>query len=373
MPTLSESERLDWLQLIRTPSIGPLTFHRLIAKYGSAKTALEAFPELSKKSARRPLKAPSRASVEDELEAADKNGARMIAACEDAYPSMLRAIPDPPPILFVRGHTQLFDKPGVALVGARNASLVGRKIAHMLAEGLGAEDYVIVSGLARGIDGAAHEASLQTGTIAVVAGGVDVIYPREHADLTAKIADVGIVLSECAMGQRPTARDFPKRNRLISGLSKGVVVIEAAEKSGTLITARFALEQGRDVFAVPGSPLDPRYHGTNRLIRDGALLVENAQDIIDALSSSLSGARENEPIAYGGSDHTQPDIDPALVSAVKKKILSSLGFTPVHEDELRREVDALPGVFSEAMLDLVLAGEISETSGARYILGLSDE
>jgi len=250
---LSPSERLDWLQLIRAPTIGPITFHRLLARYGSAADALKALPDLARKAGRRSaLKAADRGDAERELIDADRHGARCIAFGEEDYPPPLAAIPDPPPLLFMRGHAVLFDKPAIAIIGARNASGVGRKIARTLAADLGEAGVIVVSGLARGIDGAAHEAALSNGTIAVVAGGVDVIYPPEHAELTERIAREGAVISEMAMGRRPTARDFPKRNRLISGLSRGVVVVEAAKRSGTLITARFALEQGREVFAVPG-------------------------------------------------------------------------------------------------------------------------
>ncbi len=222
MPALSQSERLDWLQLIRTETIGPVTFSRLVERYGSPALAIDALPQLAAKAGRRAaLKPSSRADAEGELHNAERAGARMIARCEPDYPKPLAAIADAPPVIYVRGHASLFDRPGVAVIGARNASGAGRKLARMLAEGLGQAGVVVVSGLARGIDGAAHEAALNTGTIAVVAGGVDVIYPPEHGELTAAIAGRGVVLSEQPPGAQPTARDFPRRNRLISGLSRG--------------------------------------------------------------------------------------------------------------------------------------------------------
>ena len=296
MPVLDDQERLDWLQLIRTDSIGPITFHRLIKKYGSAAEALTALPELSSNAGRKkPLRAASRDEAQEELNRADEINARLISFCEPDYPQMLAAIPDPPPVIYLCGHASLFEKPAVAIIGARNASAVGRKIARTLAAGLGEADVTVVSGLARGIDGAAHDASIESGTIAVVAGGVDVIYPPEHEELTRAIASRGALISERPPGYQPTARDFPRRNRLISGLSRGVIVVEAAAKSGTLITARFALEQGREVFAVPGSPLDPRCQGANKLIRDGAMLVQEAQDVLDVLAAQSGGMDAKGP------------------------------------------------------------------------------
>lgn len=372
MPALSESERLDWLQLIRTPSIGPITFHRLLARYGTAAKALKALPDIATKAGRRTnLKPADRRAAEDELARAESHGARLIASCEDDYPKPLAAIPDYPPLLYLKGHASLFEKPSVAIVGARNASGVGRKIARALAADLGAAGIVVVSGLARGIDGAAHDAALTTGTVAVVAGGVDVIYPPEHDELRARIAKVGAVISECPMGYQPTARDFPKRNRLISGLSRGVVVVEAAKKSGTLITARFALEQGREVFAVPGSPLDPRCQGANRLIRDGATLVESANDILDILAEQNRGASDRKRGLFDWSDGMQEEPDLPRLAALRKDVLEVLSFTPLHRDEILREVDAPPGLIADALLELVLSGDAEEHAGGRFSLAAS--
>ena len=238
----------------------------------------------------------------------------------------------------------------------------------MLAEGLGARDIVVASGLARGIDGAAHEAALRTGTIAVVAGGVDVVYPPEHADLTRLIAEQGAVISEQPPGALPTARDFPRRNRIISGLSRGVVVVEAAAKSGTLITARFALEQGREVFAVPGSPLDPRCQGANKLIRDGAILVQSGDDIVEALAAQI---RNVEEPPRGFLEWAPADADgasPLDAMRLRDRLKESLSFTPLHRDEILRDIDAPASLVIDALVDLVLAGEAEEHSGGRFSL-----
>jgi len=363
---LSPTERLDWLQLIRTESVGPITFSRLLARFGSAAAALRALPNLSR-SVGRPvaLKLFDRGDAEAELARADALGCRLLAAAEPDYPDLLRALPDRPPLIYVRGHTGLFERPAVAVIGARNASTAGRRIARLLAEGLGRAGVVVVSGLARGIDSAAHEAALASGTVAVVAGGADIAYPPENAGLMNDIADSGAVISERAPGWEPTARDFPRRNRLISGLSRGVVVVEAAAKSGTLITARFALEQGREVFAVPGSPLDPRCQGANGLLRQGAILVETAEDILAVLAEQNRGAREARPPEDFG-DAGEPD--PALIRDVRAAVREQLSFTPMHRDAILREVDAAPALIIDALLELVLSGEAEEHSGGRFSL-----
>lgn len=367
MTSLSDKERLDWLQLIRTESIGPVTFSNLLKRFGSADAAISALPQLASKAGRKlPLRPAPRVQAETELAAADKCGARLIALCEDAYPKALAAIPDAPPVIFVRGHASLFEKPAVAVIGARNASSVGRKIARTLAQGLGASGVAVISGLARGIDGAAHEAALSTGTIAVVAGGVDVVYPPEHEDLTLAIAERGAVISEQPPGAVPTARDFPRRNRIISGLSRGVVVVEAASKSGTLITARFALEQGREVFAVPGSPLDPRCQGANKLIRDGAILVQSADDILEALAGQLRAVEDPGRGFIEWAPEPGSDERPGEIRKIRERVLEALSFTPLHRDELFRDVEAPASLVIEALIDLVLAGEAEEHSGGRF-------
>lgn len=367
MAALTDAERLDWLRLIRTETIGPITFMRLVDRFGSPARALEALPQLAVKAGRRgALKAAPRADAEAELARAAAAGMRLIARCEPEYSKPLAEIPDAPPVLYLRGHASLFEKPAVAVIGARNASGAGRKMARMIAEGLGAAGVVVVSGLARGIDGAAHDAALKTGTIAVVAGGADVIYPPEHDALTAAIAEQGAVISEQPPGAEPTARDFPRRNRLISGLSRGVVVVEAAARSGTLITARFALEQGREVFAVPGSPLDPRCQGANRLIREGATLVESAEDVLDVLAQQNRAAREPRNDFLGWSGEAEPD--PAEVRRIRDLVRELLSFAPTHRDEILREAEAPPPLVIDALIDLVLAGEAEEHSGGRFAL-----
>jgi len=367
MPTLSDAERLDWLRLIRTETIGPVTFARLVDRFGAPGRVIEALPQLAAKAGRRGgLKPASHAEAAAELDRARQAGARMIARCEADYPKPLAEIADAPPVIYVRGHAALFQRPAIAVIGARNASGVGRKIARMLSEGLGAAGVVVVSGLARGIDGAAHEAALTSGTIAVVAGGADVIYPPEHADLTTAIATRGAILSEQAPGAEPTARDFPRRNRLISGLSRGVVVVEAAARSGTLITARFALEQGREVFAVPGSPLDPRCQGANQLIRQGATLIESADDILDVLAQQTRVAREPAHDLFSWSG--EASVDDRDVARTREAVRDLLSFTPAHRDEILREADAAPALVIDALIDLVLAGEAEEHSGGRFSL-----
>ncbi|MGD9799954.1 MAG: DNA-processing protein DprA [Parvularculaceae bacterium] len=370
MPDLTDDQRLDWLQLIRTENIGPVTFARLMSRFGSARAVIDALPQLAAKAGRKlPLKAASRDAAKAEIDRAAAVGARLIASCEADYPRPLAEIPDAPPLIYLRGHASVFRKPAVAIIGARNASAIGRKMARLLAEGLGAHGMSVASGLARGIDGAAHEASLKTGTIAVVAGGVDVVYPPEHAALTEMIAEQGAIISEQPPGAEPTARDFPRRNRIISGVSRGVVVVEAAAKSGTLITARFALEQGRDVFAVPGSPLDPRCQGANRLIHDGATLVQSADDIIEALAGQLRGAQEPPRDFSAFADETRDERFSAEATArVRIAVRELLSFTPTHRDELLREIDAPGALVIDALIDLVLAGEAEEHSGGRFSL-----
>lgn len=272
---LADNERLEWLRLIRSENVGPITFHRLMERFGSAGAALQGLPELAAKGGKRGYRVYPSADALREIEHANRAGIRYIASCEPDYPAMLREISDAPPILTLKGHPHLLKRLCVAIVGARNASANGRSFARKLAAdlgqtSLGGDKLTISSGLARGIDTAAHEGSISTGTIAVVAGGIDKIYPPENADLMARIADEGALIAEQRPGTEPRGRLFPLRNRIISGLALGVVVVEASPKSGSLITARMALEQGREVFAVPGAPGDPRTAGANSLIRDGA-------------------------------------------------------------------------------------------------------
>ncbi|MEM7492094.1 MAG: DNA-processing protein DprA [Pseudomonadota bacterium] len=293
---LSEQAKLDWLQLSRTPRVGPVTFFQLLSRFGSAADALKALPTLAKRGKSKPPRPPSRQEVESEYQSLQEYGAGLLCACEDAYPERLAACGSPPPVLTVLGNIDLLKRPALAIVGARDASAAGRKIARDIAMRIGLNDYVIVSGLARGIDGEVHAASLKSGTVAVLGGGIDHIYPSQHDRLYAEIAANGLIVSESPFGYRAQARDFPRRNRIITGLADGVLVVEAAERSGSLISARTAGEQGRDVMAVPGSPLDPRAAGTNRLLKEGAALVRNAEDVLDVLSSFPSRRIEAPPM-----------------------------------------------------------------------------
>jgi len=364
--TLSHNERIDWLRLARTPRVGPMTFQALLDRYGSPSRALEALPELAKRGGRA-LTPTSRDAAERELEAVQAQGARLIAQCEPDYPAALAAIEDAPPLLCVKGNPALLGGRIIAMVGARNASLNGKRIAERWARELGDAGWVVASGLARGIDGAAHRGALATGTIACVAGGIDVIYPPEHAKLQTDIAEQGVVATECAPGTAPTARHFPRRNRLIAGMASGIVVVEAAARSGSLITARLAGEQGREVFAVPGSPLDPRAQGCNRLIQNGAALVQSVSDILDELESftvrSLRepGSRYNAGEGFGDPDETELQKARALIE-------ESLSPTPTPVDELIRDCQLPASVVLTVLLELELAGRIERQPGNRISL-----
>lgn len=370
MTQLPDREKLSWLRLIRTENVGPITFNRLIERFGSAEKALNALPDLAKRGGKlEGLKACPAADAEKEIERVQKAGARLIAKAEADYPPWLAEVEDAPPVITVLGHAALLKKPSLGVVGARNASLTGRKIAEDFAAKTGQAGYVIVSGLARGIDSAAHKASIATGTVAVVAGGIDVVYPPENEALYRQIAEQGAIVAESPFSTEPLARHFPRRNRIISGLSLGVLVVEAAAKSGSLITARMALEQNREVFAVPGSPLDPRAEGTNSLIRDGAHLATTAQDIIQVLRS-LRLQPLGEPKAKGwtggGDLFSAPLPEPG--QQLRHRILESLSPTPVQMDELIRAVEAPAGEVLTIILELELAGRIERQPGNRVNL-----
>jgi DNA processing protein len=353
---LTDEQRLDWLRLIRTDNVGPRTFRDLINRFGSARTALEALPELARRGgAMRPGRICSRADAERELEALRALGVALIGLGEAEYPRRLRAIADAPPLIAVRGQKPVLARPMVAVVGARNASAAGLKIASLLAHEIGAAGFAIVSGLARGIDAAAHRASLSTGTVAVLAGAHDNIYPQEHVGLLDEILHAGVVISEMPLGWELRARDFPRRNRLISGLALGVLVVEAAKRSGSLITAKLALEQGREVFAVPGSPLDPRTEGTNDLLKQGATLVTQASDVLSVLTPILGRATE---LAEDGEpmDDTGDGREPGAEQ--RARIVELLGPTPVGIDDLVRLADAPPAVVRMVLLELEIAGRL---------------
>jgi DNA processing protein len=364
--TLSDAERLDWLRLSRTENIGPVTFFRLVEHFGSATGALEALPQLARRGGRaKPLHVPTSAQAEKEMTAIRRLGGRMLAACEPGYPEPLAAVEDAPPLISVLGRVDLLLRPSIAIVGARNASLNGRRIAENLARDLGASGLAVASGLARGIDTSAHGGSIGTGTVAVLAGGADVVYPPENRQLYQRIAAEGAVVAECAVGTQPQARHFPRRNRIISGLSRGVVVVEAALRSGSLITARFALEQGREVFAVPGSPLDPRCHGTNNLLRQGAVLTETADDVLRVLGESRAQAFAEPPVV---SLPVAADAGSAELESARAIILESLSPSPLPVDEVIRQCHLSPAAALTAMLELELAGRIQRQPGNRVNL-----
>lgn len=356
--TLTGGERTDWLRLSRTRGIGPITFFHLLERYGSAAAVLEDLPALAKKAGgKTDVRAPSADDIKREIEATQAIGAAHLAACEPDYSACLVAIDAPPPVIAVRGRRNLLNRQSIAMVGARDASAAGRRMARDLARGLGQAGYVIVSGMARGIDGEAHAAALETGTVAAIAGGIDQIYPPQHDQLHAMLAERGCLVSESPLGHVAQARDFPKRNRVISGLSLGTIVVEAAERSGSLITARFALEQGREVMAVPGSPLDPRCRGANRLIKQGAALVEGVEDVLQVLDGIRPPAFD-EPFS-DRFDAKDADVPPVLLRAVRE----ALSPTPVRVEEIARAVDAPHRLVLAALAELELAGEAATHVG----------
>lgn len=385
---LSDAQRLDWLRLTRTSGIGPRTFKALINRFGSAAEALNALPELLK-SQGRVAQIASRAEAEAEMALAVRFGVRFIGMGEPDYPHLLRMTEACPPVIALRGDAKVFSRPSVAMVGSRNSSAAGLKLATHFATVLGQHHYLIISGLARGIDAAAHRASLETGTVAVLAGGQDQIYPPEHRDLLNSILENGAAISEMPMGWEPRGRDFPRRNRIISGLSHGTLLIEAALRSGSLITARFAAEQGRDVFAVPGSPLDPRAEGANDLIRNGATLVTAPEHVIEALAPIFgrtewppgaleSAAVQAEPLwdeldlfaetvpllmredlqALGTSLHSDLRSSSSFEQR-KDELFSLMGPSPISVDDLIR-VSGLPARLVQVLLlELELRGDVT--------------
>jgi DNA processing protein len=363
---LSDDERIDWLRLIRSENVGPRSFASLLRYYGSARAALAQLPELARRGGAATVGICSRAEAERELAAARALGVCLVGLRESGYPARLAEIDDAPPLLAVRGKLSTLARPMVAMVGSRNASAAGAKIAAQLARDLGAAGFVVVSGLARGIDAAAHRASLASGTVAVLAGGHDRVYPADHAPLLDAILEDGAAISEMPLGWEPRARDFPRRNRLISGLSVGVVIVEAAQRSGSLITARFALEQGREVFAVPGSPLDPRAQGANGLLKQGAILVTEAADVIAAIEPILGGAVARppapplEPPQFEAEADAEPEPEP---DGHAHDIARLLGPTPVAIDDLVRLSGASPAIVRRVLLELELAGRIERHGG----------
>jgi DNA processing protein len=402
-PRLTDEQRLDWLQLIRCENVGPRTFRTLLNRFGGAGAALEALPELIRRNVSgRAIKIATRTEAEEEMTAATAIGARFIAVGEPDYPPALRAIDAAPPLIAVRGQGEALGGPAVAIVGSRNASAAGLAFTDRLARGLGRAGFIIVSGVARGIDLSAHRASLETGTIAVLAGGHARPYPAEHAPLLDEIAGTGAIVSEMPLNWEPRGRDFPRRNRIVSGLALGTIVVEAARRSGSLITARFASEQGREVFAVPGSPLDPRSEGTNDLLREGATLCTRVEDVESALAPLLGRKpddlfTEAEPMSPAqeklwdeldlfGEEPPQTAPAPMLWSAEEEgpsatpsrstngrapqsaeerrsRLVSLLGPAPVNIDDLVRAMECPASEVRALLFELEVAGRLVRYGG----------
>jgi DNA processing protein len=383
--SLTDAERLACLRLARTPSVGPATFRKLINRYGGAIEALAALPDLFARSGNPRARIASAAQAQSELEAAARIGARPVFTIEPGYPPLLALDGHPPPLLYLRGEIALLQRPCVAIVGSRKASAAGLTMARNLAQGLGAGGVSVVSGLARGVDKAAHDAALAWGTVAVVAGGADVIYPPEHAELHEAIASSGCVISEMPPGFRPRGKDFPRRNRIISGISLGVIVVEAAAQSGSLITARYALDQGRDVFAVPGHPLDPRAFGTNRLIQDGASLITSADDVLAQLRTE-TGFRE-PVLPFEPEDSPSPSAVPlpretraaprpsgpprTVTQEDRDAILAALGPAAISIDDVVRATGLPTHLVRTALMDLTLSGDVTQL-GAQLVARTSN-
>ncbi len=388
---ISEAEKRAWLRLIRTPHIGVITFWELLSHFGSGSAALEALPEFARYGSRVTARSiPTAAAIDAELEKAAAAGMTLCAANEQGYPPLLAHIEFPPPLLYVKGQAAIWDRPAVAVVGSRNASGAGLKFAAQISADLGRRGYLIVSGLARGIDGAAHRAALQSGTCAVLPGGLDAIYPPEHASLAADITQIGALISECPPGFIARSQDFPRRNRIISGASLGVVVVEAAERSGSLITARLAGEQNREVFAVPGHPFEPRAAGSNRLIKEGAVFTTCADDVENALRSVLNAwsrkspqlvlplSPESEktkagssPSVFVGDDASASDASAngfGFLEGAIASVRELLSLAPVNVDELCRLSGLEARHVNAALVSLDLAGRLERRSAGLVAL-----
>jgi len=357
---LNDEQRLNWLRLIRSENVGPVIFRELINHFGGSGAALEAIPQLSRSGgARREIKICSLRAAQAELKLAGRLGASLVALGEPDYPAWLASVDAPPPLIQVKGKLELLQRPMIAIVGARNGSAIGQKFTRMLAVDLGREGFVIASGLARGIDTAAHVSSLERGTLAVLAGGIDSVYPPENAELQEAIGTQGVLLSEMPVGYRPRGKDFPRRNRLVSGVSVAVIVVEAANRSGSLITARLAGEQGREVFAVPGNPLDPRAGGTNKLLRDGAGLVTCAEDVVSVLAPILG--RSAAPTSPNGISFESAAVSPIKVDvgpSERERVIGALGVSPVDVDEVIRSTRLPARQVQVILLELDLAGRL---------------
>jgi DNA processing protein len=383
---LDDAQRLACLRLIRSENVGPATFRALINHFGGAREALAALPEIGRRAGRgKPVRIHPADAAEAEIEAADAAGVQLVFTIEPGYPGPLAFTEGAPPLLYVKGRIDLLNQPVIAIVGSRQASAAGIQMARLFAAKFGEAGKVVCSGLARGIDGAAHHASLESGTIAVLAGGLDIFYPPEHRELQAAIGDRGCLVSEQPLGFVPRAQDFPRRNRIISGLSRAVVVIEAARRSGTLITARLANEQGRDVFAVPGHPLDPRAEGTNQLLKDGAAIATSAEDVLAALDGVAVGPGFRAPVertlvprtvAASVAERTTPALPGARFGGEAVSSLSAtdvvgevqrvLGPAPVSFDEVSRATGLAARTVQVAIMELALA-DLVEFHGSQLV------
>ena len=357
------ADQIARLRLIRSDNIGPITYFQLLARFGSAQAAIDAIPDLAARGGGRAPRLAGRAQVEREIEAVARLGARYLFLGQGLYPPLLAELETAPPALVVKGHLTLLDKPAIAMVGARNASAAACRFARHLAQGLGQAGAAVVSGLARGIDTSAHEGSLETGTIAVIAGGIDIFYPPENEARQRAIAERGLLVAEQPPGIEPRARHFPYRNRIIAGLAHGTVVVEAAPKSGSLITARYATEFGREVMAVPGSPLDPRAQGCNQLIREGATLIQNSDDVLEAI-----GPWHLKPLRQPERSFTGPETAADAEEQDRRTVSDLLSAAPVPVDEIIRQSGLAPAVVQTVLLELELAGRLERHAGGRVSL-----
>ena len=368
-PHLRNADPVEALRLIRSERVGPMTFFRLVKFCGSVSKALEMAPGLSKRGgSAKPIRIVPKAEAEREYEALTQHGAELLLYGQERYPRLLLQIPDAPPVLTARGHIHLAANPEmVGMVGARNASANGCMFAKKLAGELGAAGNIVVSGLARGIDAAAHRGALATGTIAVIGGGINNVYPPENAMLFEEIAAQGLILSELPFGAEPHAKSFPGRNRIIAGMSRGVVVVEASLKSGSLITADCANDYGRDVFAIPGSPMDPRCHGTNKLLKDGATLVESVRDVLTSLAP-LGDLPMAEQLPLSFMEAAPPPLDESSIDRAREEVLMALGASPTLTDDILATTGIPPQVLVAVLLELELAGRLERHPGSKVAL-----
>ena len=351
---------VDRLRLLRTAGIGPVTYRQLIARFGTAAAALDAVPDLARRGGGKSPALHSRADAEREITRVEKLGGKYLMLGQGLYPRLLAELEDAPPLLIAKGKLSLLDQPAVAMVGARNASATACRFARGLAHDLGRQGLVVVSGLARGIDSAAHDGALESGTIGVIAGGIDIFYPPENEARQTALFERGLVLAEMPPGTEPRARHFPYRNRIIAGLATGTIVVEAAPRSGSLITARLAAEAGREVMAVPGSPLDPRAQGCNQLIRDGATLIQDADDVLESVAPAQP--RFASPVdRYEAAGPTDCEDAVGIVEEL-------LGPSPAPVDEIIRLSGASPGAVQMALLELDLAGRLDRHAGGKVSL-----